>query len=108
MRKWIGILLLGCGLGPALSAQVGLQLPAREVPSFNFAPNYLFGESADILGASLPPTTEQPTRLSPAAYRYQDLAFFCKVEVKLEHAAQMPVKFRLGSVQYVDQLEGYR
>ncbi len=44
----------------------------------------------------------------PQAWCYSDLAFFCKIEVKMEKAARFPVKFRLGDVQYVDQLEGKR
>lgn len=35
-----------------------------------------------------------------------DLALFCKIEVKLEKKARIPVKFRLGDVQYVDYIEG--
>lgn len=42
----------------------------------------------------------------PKIYNYHNLAFFCKVEVKLEKATKFPVKFRLGDVDYVDQLEG--
>jgi hypothetical protein len=41
----------------------------------------------------------------PSAYCYQNLAFFCKIEVKLEKASTFPVKFRLGSIPYVDFLE---
>jgi len=44
----------------------------------------------------------------PDIYQYEELAFFCKWEVKLEQAARIPVKFRLGDVQYVDWLEGKR
>lgn len=44
----------------------------------------------------------------PSAYAYKDLAFFCKIEVQLEKAVKLPVKFRLGSVDYVDYLEGKR
>jgi len=44
----------------------------------------------------------------PLAYAYKDLAFFCKIEVQLERAVKLPVKFRLGSVDYVDYLEGKR
>ena len=44
----------------------------------------------------------------PLAYAYKDLAFFCKIEVQLEKAAKLPIKFRLGSVDYVDYLEGKR
>lgn len=41
-------------------------------------------------------------------YAYKDLAPFCKLEVKMEKVVKMPVKFRLGSVDYVDWLEGKR
>ncbi len=42
----------------------------------------------------------------PKIYTFNNLAFFCKVEVKLEKATKFPVKFRLGDVNYVDRLEG--
>jgi hypothetical protein len=44
----------------------------------------------------------------PIIYSYQNLAFFCKLEVQLEKAVKLPVKFRLGDVEYVDWLEGKR
>lgn len=44
----------------------------------------------------------------PIVYSYNNLAFFCKVEVKLEKAVNFPIKFRLGDVDYVDRLEGKR
>jgi len=44
----------------------------------------------------------------PQPYQYDALSFFCKWEVELEKAARIPVKFRLGSVDYVDWLEGKR
>ena len=51
----------------------------------------------------------QPSMVSlPAAYNFQKLAFFCKVEVRMEKSARLPVKFRLGSVDYVDRLEQKR
>jgi hypothetical protein len=46
---------------------------------------------------------------SPAllrAFSPSDLAFFCRLEFKLEKTVRFPVKIRLGEVQYVDQLEG--
>lgn len=44
----------------------------------------------------------------PLVYAYKHLALFCKLEVKLEQTVQMPIKVRLGSVDYVDWLEGKR
>ena len=41
-----------------------------------------------------------------AQYNCSELAFFCRLEVKMEKAAKLPVKFRLGDVQQVDMLEG--
>jgi hypothetical protein len=48
------------------------------------------------------------SRRIPLVYRFEDLAFFCRVEVRLEQATRIPVRFRLGSVNYVDHLEGKR
>ncbi|MEQ1745645.1 MAG: hypothetical protein ABMA02_09475 [Saprospiraceae bacterium] len=35
-----------------------------------------------------------------------DLPFFCRVEYKIGLKTPVPIKFRLGSVEYVDWLEG--
>ena len=42
----------------------------------------------------------------PKAYSYNDLGFFCKLEVQMEKRAKFPVKVRLGEVQYVERMEG--
>lgn len=42
----------------------------------------------------------------PSAYRYEELAFFCRIEVQMERAFKFSVKFRLGEVQYVERMEG--
>lgn len=40
-------------------------------------------------------------------YRYQDdLGFFCKVELKWDKKLARPFRFRLGSYDYVNRLEG--
>lgn len=44
--------------------------------------------------------------LNNKAYNYHDLALFCRLEVKMEKAFKMPVKFRIGEVQYVEKMEG--
>ena len=49
--------------------------------------------------------TQQITPI-PKAYCYEDLAIFCKLEVKLEKTFKFPIKIRLGEVNYVEMLEG--
>ncbi len=43
--------------------------------------------------------------LNPAYYA-QHLGFFCKKELQIEKRIKIPFKFRLGSVQYCDWMEG--
>ena len=45
--------------------------------------------------------------LSPNYYSTQ-LGFFCKQEIKIEKTAKIPFKFRLGSVEDCDRMEGKR
>ena len=47
-----------------------------------------------------------PTMLVAPSFYAGHLPFFCRQEIKIEHATKIPFKFRLGSVQYVDYLEG--
>ena len=42
----------------------------------------------------------------PCVFSVETLPFFCKIEYKMGLNQKLPVKFRLGDVQYVDQLEG--
>ena len=39
-------------------------------------------------------------------FYHRNLAFFCRQEIKFEKTTKIPFKFRLGSVQQVDYLEG--
>lgn len=43
--------------------------------------------------------------LSPNFYA-SNLGFFCQQEIKIEKAVKFPVKFRLGSVESCNHLEG--
>ena len=52
-------------------------------------------------------TEIKATRI-PQVYSFEHLPIFCKIEVQLERAVRLPVKIRLGDVQYVDWLEGKR
>ena len=89
-------------------SQVGLSAahhaPKVDIPSFSFVNiqelEQINSEQTLIM------TQEKSPEFLHSCYAYKDLAFFCKIEVQLENAVKFPVKFRLGSVDYVDYLEG--
>lgn len=47
-----------------------------------------------------------PFSLLPGNYYANNLGFFCKQEIKFEKVTRIPFKFRLGSVQECDRMEG--
>lgn len=54
-------------------------------------------------GIEAPPNLSSPEW---SVLRQHEQAFFCRIEHQLSLKIQIPFKFRLGSVQYVDWLEG--
>ena len=42
----------------------------------------------------------------PSIFSVETLPFFCKIEYKMGLNNKLPIKFRLGDVQYMDELEG--
>ena len=44
-------------------------------------------------------------KLPDASYYVRNLGFFCKQELRLDKLTGVPVRFRLGSKEYVDRLE---
>ena len=90
------------------NAAPGLQLPAdtaRAGTAFYHLPSL-----SAMPAGHIPETAIRQQVLSappmPAAWSYEKLGAFCKWEVQIEKAARMPVKFRLGEVQYVERMEG--
>ncbi|MBR2649534.1 MAG: hypothetical protein IKD55_11880 [Sediminibacterium sp.] len=47
-----------------------------------------------------------PIRLVPADYTVKNWGFFCKKELQLEKATKIPFRFRLGTLDYVNRMEG--
>jgi len=43
--------------------------------------------------------------LPPPDFYWQQMGFFCKTESQLDHFSPLPLRFRLGSKEYVDYLE---
>ncbi len=54
----------------------------------------------------LNPKSQKPSPILPANFYCTQLGFFCKKELKLESATKIPFRFRVGSLQYNDWLEG--
>jgi hypothetical protein len=44
----------------------------------------------------------------PSVFSVEALPFFCKIEYKMGLQKKLPLKFRLGDVQYVDEMERKR
>ncbi len=47
-----------------------------------------------------------PLRVLAADYYSNNLPFFCKKELQIQKVIKVPFKFRIGSVEEVDKLEG--
>jgi len=81
----------------SLSYASAVAIPFRQLPEYRFA------QATKMAG-----NTENRPLSSVFLPRWsaECLPFFCKIEYKFAKNSAVPVKFRLGSVEYVDWLEG--
>ena len=49
---------------------------------------------------------ELPVKTLPQNFYISQIGFFCTKELQVEKLTKIPFRFRLGSVQYTDALEG--
>jgi hypothetical protein len=73
-----------------VTAQVAVTLPLAKMP--------------DSISVSLPFTL--PTNTISSDYYKKQLGFFCLKELQVEKALKVPLKFRLGGMEYCNYLEG--
>ncbi len=88
------------------SQTVGLSMANLKAP-----PQYFSQKKEKIhIFAALNVQNQQVTKKIPTAvplvFSVETLPFFCKIEYKMGLNKKLPVKFRLGDVQYVDEMEG--
>ncbi|MGV3764936.1 MAG: hypothetical protein ACO1NW_02370 [Chitinophagaceae bacterium] len=69
-------------------------------PVMLFSTKFLMADSAAVQKAQVKPLM--------ADFHTRHWGFFCAQEWKMEKAIRFPVKMRLGSVEYVDRMEGKR
>lgn len=84
------------------------ELHSPDVPQLQLKENSFLYGSEEEQPPSLLQVFKDRREISdiPKAYSYQDLGFFCKLEVQMEKKTRFPVKVRLGEVQYVERMEG--
>lgn len=102
LLTFIGSIMLSCN---AISQQASLRfsselLALKQPVIYSSDPT----QKRTFLTSSASISVSNPPAL-PALYNLTTMAFFCKMECKMEKSAGFPVKFRLGSVDYVDGLE---
>jgi hypothetical protein len=51
-------------------------------------------------------TSFKNKQVLPSSYYVSQLGFFCKQEIKFEKVTSIPLKIRVGSIEYCDWMEG--
>ena len=75
----------------------------RTSHTLSVLPNHKFG---GLLNEGNISTRSSKQAILPSNFYTDNLGFFCSKELQIEKATKLPLRFRLGSVQYTDKLEG--
>ena len=94
-----------------VSQTIGLQIDKKTLPLHRSPFGQYFSEKKrfqmPVNPYSIKKDTLKPHKM-PSLFSVETLPFFCKIEYKMGLQKKLPIKFRLGDVQYVDELERKR
>lgn len=110
MKNFLLTAVLSIFFLPAFSQVTGLRYDNAQMSVVKQARfDYPFWKPTDFKPEYYQPT--MPVVMAASilqAYRTQNLPMFCRIESNLEKSSGLPIKMRLGSVDYVDMLERKR
>ena len=77
----------------------------KPAPTFELTNKFSYLESK-VTPIGKHKKTKPNSLMIPKNYSYLNSGIFCKLEHKLEKKSQLPVRVRLGNLEYVNKLEG--
>lgn len=91
-----------------IETAISQSIKLRPKDMFSFLPKEqirMFSALHQVSGMKV--TNQNNTWSFKSPYNYKsNLGIVCKWELKMDHYVKNPVRFRLGSYEYVNQLEG--
>jgi len=121
-NKFCGLIMIFFILSISVTAQNSIQLnyPVKNIslksisnfPNFSNIDKKIYFKKLELLNSS---DTKQTTKnlspfislsIIPANFSMCNYGFFCKQELKVEKATNIPIRFRLGSMEQCNYYEG--
>ena len=105
------LILLTALFSIELKAQMGLS-PNKSPNKYSLLLNKKYSQTLQNQRLTSPAQATlrkaPPFNINAPYYQFsvETMPFFCKIEYKMGLNKKLPLKFRLGDVQYVDELEG--
>lgn len=108
MRGWkicffINLFVCICAKGQQISTPIRF---AKQTIFYDTAKTNIYSFKP-LLGKLVVNTiSSAPVKRISSTFYFNSIGFFCQKELQVEKALSFPVKFRLGSVAYTDDMEG--